>query len=267
VQPGDNIRNIQRQTLADKGFIEPTVVNVQIAHPPYMDADQFGLQMSVPDVVSGCFDVTPLEYEAKFVDPYYLDIKVKRYRRLPQAGTPANCKRQNKMSTALMALSKADLQKRGTQEIRFSTATATDTFKIEINDTQVDLIPRSMLIFKAQGLTGPLKDRMTHSFGAGSIVALQVPMAKPSDNVYSQIMQFATSRALSPAQGYQTTGQGQKTFYFYDVSGRFASEIDAGGGYAELGQINVNRPYDGPQGRTATSVPLSVFVTRPDTQL
>jgi hypothetical protein len=92
-------------------------------------------------------------------------------------------------------------------------------------------------------------------------------MAQPSDNVYGQIMQFATMRALSPAEGYQNTGNGQRTFYFYDVSGRFASEIDAGGGYSELGSIVVNRPYDGPNGRTATGVNLSVFVTRPDTQL
>src|SRR5690606_16769107 len=127
-------------------------------HPSYMDADQFGLQMSVPDVVSGCFEVTPLEYEARFVDPYYLDIKVKRYRRVPLPGTPATCERQNKMSTAMMALSKSDLQQRGTQEIRFSTGAATDSYKVEIDDSKIELVPRSMLVFKAAGMTGPLKD-------------------------------------------------------------------------------------------------------------
>lgn len=268
-QAGDYIRGLQKQSQVDKGYIKPQIVHVSVIHEPYMDEDQIGLQMAVPDVVSGCYKLTPLEYEANFVDPYFLDIKVKRYRRIaPEAGAAvAKCDRQNRMSTAMMVLSKKDLMQRGTQEIRFSTDAGTDKYKIQLSDSVLELVPESMVVFKAQGLGGSLKDRILHTFTGGNVIALHVPMAKPGDNVGNELVRFASMHALSPTgDAPSATRNGAPLLYFYDQSGATQSQIGPDG-YAEVGTITVNRPYDGPQGRVWTPINLSVFVTRPGTEL
>lgn len=266
----DHIRAMQRKSMEEKGFIRPDKVKVAIVKHDYMDDDQFGIQMSVPDLISGCYDLTPLEYEAEFIDPYYLDIKVKQYRRTPPEGNAAlrKCDPQNKMSSALMVLSKTDLMKRGTQEIRFSTDMATDHYRIVLDDARLELVPRSMLVFQATGLSGPLKDRMVYSFPSDKMIALHVPMARPGEDVSSALTALASTRALTPVPtgGDQTTGPDGAVYYFYDDKGDVRSLI-ANSSYTELGKITVNRPYDGPQGRTAIPVELSVFVTLPGTRL
>jgi len=267
-QTADYIRDLQKKSQVDKGFIKPQVVQVSIVHLPYMDEDQFGLQMAVPDVVSGCYKLTPLEYEANFVDPYFLDIKVKKYRRIaPEGESVASCDRQNKMSTGMMVLSRKDLKQRGTQEIRFSTDVATDNYKIVLNDAMLELIPESMVIFKPQDMQGDLKDRIVYNFTGSNMVTLQVPMAQASDNIEQQLMLFAASHAMMPANNDSaSTGKNGHIYYFYDQSGQMAGQIGPDG-YGEVGKISVNRPYDGPNGRTQTAVDLSVFVTRPGTEL
>lgn len=268
-QTGDYIREQQRQSQVDKGYIKPQVVHVSVVHEQYMEEDQFGLMMAVPDVVSGCYTLTPLEYEANFIDPYFLDIKVKRFRRIaPEQGAAVSkCDRQNRMSTAMMVLSKKDLQQRGTQEIRFSTDAGSDTYKIQLSDTVLELVPESMVVFKAQGLGGSLKDRIVYTFTGGNVVALHVPMAKPGDDVSGALLRFAGSHILSPTgDAPSTTRNGAPVLYFYDQTGSAQSQIGPDG-YGELGAITVSRPYDGPNGRVWTPVNLSVFVTRPGTEL
>lgn len=268
-ETAEYIRGLQKKSQVEKGFIRPEMVQVGIVKLPYMEEDQFGIQMSVPDVVSGCYTFSPLEYEANFVDPYFLDIKVKKYRRIAPEGSNTKCDNQNKMSTAMMVLSKKDLQSRGTKEIRFSTEVATDTYKIILDEQQLQLVPSSMVVFKGQNLGGPLKDRLVHSFASNKIVVLHVPMAQPGENLTGQILQFAQSHALSPASpGNIATwgGNGLATYYFYDNNGDTLSRIGEDG-YAEVGQIKANRPYDGIGGRQATSVDLSIFAARPGTEL
>lgn len=272
VNPAEQvIRDAQRASLAEKGFMTPTAVQVAVVHHPYMEEDQFGIQMAVPDVISGCFTLSPLEYEAQFTPPHYLDIKVKKYRRVAPEGSAATqkCDRNNKMSTALMVLDKKDLLEKGTQEIRFSTEAGTDNYRIVLDDSHLELIPRSMMIFQAQNMTGPLKDRIMYSFTNDKMIALQIPMARPGEDLSEQILLFAKTRALAPVNPDKPatwSGNGMATYYFFDDNGHIIEQIGENG-YAEIGQIAVNRPYDGPEGRTTTPVPLSVFVTRPGTQL
>ena len=266
----EHIRQMKQQSQVDKGYIKPQVVHVSIIHPDYLEADQFALQMAVPDVVSGCYELTPLEYEANFIDPYFLDIKVKRYRRIAPEGAAATsaCNRQNRQSTGMMVLSKADLLKRGTQEIRFSTEAGTDIYRIQLNDALLELVPESMVIFKAQNMGGELKDRIVYNFTGDRMVSLQVPMARPGDNIHGPLLQFATQRAMTPAtnQTPAPSGQNAPVYYFYDEGGHVAGNIGPDG-FGEIGKITVIRPYDGENGRTGTPVELSVFVTRPGTQL
>lgn len=270
-QNAEQIRNAQRASLMDKGFIKPDQVQVAVVHHPYMDDDQFGIQMTVPDMISGCFTLTPLEYEAKFTEPHYLDIKVKKYRRVAPEGSAATrkCDINNKMSAALMVLSRKDLKEKGTQEIRFSTEAGVDNYRVIMTEDHLELVPRSMMIFKGQNMSGPLKDRILYSFASDKMVTLQVPMAYPGEDLTEAVTMFARTRALTPANAAAPatwSGNGMATYYFYDDNGHVIDQIGEDG-YAELGQIAVNRPYDGPDGRTTTPVNLSVFVTRPGTQL
>lgn len=270
-EAGDYIRNLQRQSLTDKGFITPQMVQVSVVHYPFMDDDQFGIQMAVPDMVSGCYTLTPLEYEAKFTEPHYLDIKVKKYRRVAPEGTGAlqKCDKQNKMATALMVLSKKDLEQKGTQEIRFSTEVASDNYRVIMDDAQMQLVPRSMVIFKAKPLGGPLKDRIIYAFANSKMVALQVPMSQAGENLSREVLSLAYSRALAPVNPDAQPSwneNGRASYYFYDDGGLVTSRLGPDG-YVQLGTIEVNRPMDGPQGRSETLVPLTVFATRPGTQL
>ena len=269
---GDHIREMQAQSLADKGFISPSVIQVAVVHHSYMEEDQFGIQMSVPDMISGCYALTPLEYEAKFTEPYYLDIKVKKYRRIAPEGSNAQskCDTQNKMSTALMVLSRKDLKERGTQEIRFSTEAGSDTYKIILDDPRLELVPRSMMVFKAQSMTGPLKDRIVYTFSGSRVVTLQVPMAQSGEDLSEEIASFAITRGLAPAGDGQKTSwndNGRASYYYLDQTGLLTSQLTPDSNYAQIGTIEVSRPYDGPEGRSETLVPLTVFVTRPGTQL
>lgn len=270
-EAADYIRGLQKQSLTDKGFIKPQEVQVSLVQYPYMQEDQFGIQMAVPDMVSGCYTLTPLEYEAKFIDPHFLDIKVKKYRRIAPEGSSAmqKCDAQNKMATALMVLSKKDLQEKGTQEIRFSTEVASDNYKIILSDTELQLVPRSMVVFKAKPLGGPLKDRIVHNFSNSKMVTLQVPMAEAGEDLSQEVLSLAHSRGLAPVSLDQKPSwneNGRASYYFYDDGGLVTSRIQPEG-YTQLGTIEVSRPMDGAEGRTETLVPLTVFATRPGTQL
>ena len=256
---------------AELGFIAPTSVNIALVHPNYMEDHQFGIQMSVPDVVSGCFNLSPLEYEANFVDPYYLDIKVKKYRMTTPKGRAElqKCDLQNKQVSGIMLLDKNDLMRRGTQEIRFSSDAGRDTYKIILTDKSVELVPDSASFFKPQGLTGALKDRIAYNFNDAGAITLHVPMAQDGEDITAQIESFAMSHALAPAESgpmLELGDDGGAVYHFKDSSGRFSSMINEDG-YAEIGTISVMRPYDGPEGRTQVPVDLSVFVTRPGTKL
>lgn len=263
----DQIRAQQERSLGDKGFIKPQEVLVSITHPDYMDEDQFALQMAVPDVVSGCYAVTPLEYEANFVDPYFLDIKVKHFRRsAPEGVAAASCDRKNQRSTATMPLSRSDIQSRGTKEIRFTTDAGRDIYDIIWDGQRLELKPQSMIVFKPENMSGALKDRISYTFTGSSVIALQVPMAQPGEDISQQLTQFAQARALSPAEGGDVGSNGNRIYFFTDNGGHIGSEIGPEG-YAEIGKIVVPRPYDAPDGRKMVGRELSVFVTRPGTQL
>lgn len=271
-EAADTIRDMQRRSLGDKGFIKPAIVNVELTQEPFMSGGQFGLRMSVPEVVNGCFAFTPLEYETSFKENGDLLIKVKHYRRLAPQGFNAHelCAGGNKMATALVVLDKKDLEARGTQRIVFSGAgMGSDTYRVALGETHIELIPQSMMMFHAVNLSGPLKDRIIHPLAASRIVALQVPMAVPGEDLSAEINDFASRNSLKPTSGgnpVSWSGNGYASYYFYDESGRTIARI-GDKGYAELGKIAVSRPYDGAQGRTEAPVGLSVFVTRPGTQL
>jgi len=125
-----------------------------------------------------------------------------------------------------------------------------------------------MVIFKAQGLTGPDKDRIVFPFTGSGRVALHIPMAHKGEDVKEEIENFARRKALTPDPenpvSYGTGGS--PVYHFLDDGGNVVSMIGEDG-YAEVGEIVVGRPYDGPDGRRDMPVSLKIFAARPGVEL
>ena len=269
-QVGETVRRLQRESIQKQGYIKPGLIELSLVREPYMEGSQFGILMTVPDVISGCWDVSPLEYESSFIDPYYFDVKVKDYKRtkIEVENVEYECPAQNKMTTALIPLDAQDLKKRQIRQIRFSTGYVADYYDIRYTENGITLIPQSMVIFKAKELVGERKDRMHFDFGVQGVVTLHVPMAKKGDNVTQALQSFAYRHALTASPDMTPTihRDGSVSMTFTDQTGRVKSQIGQDG-YASMGQIMVARPFDGPQGRALTNVPLQVYVTEAGKQL
>ena len=262
-------RFLKEQSLEKAEKIEVNTAEVSLVHYHYMEPDQFGIMLKVPNTVSGCFEISPMEYEVKFVNEIYMDVEIKAFRRKPikTKNVAYDCNQGTQVISGLIVLSATDLQKRGVKEIRFSNGNLRDVYKIVYNEDSLQLFPESMVAFKAK-LVGPEKDKIVHYFSGKTLVALHVPMAIESDNVAQRVRDLAYKNALTPVfeqEGLDTSGA-DNVFYFMDPHGR-ALDLLNDDGYAEFGIVQVVRPYTGPQGKTGVAVPLQVFVTRPGTTL
>lgn len=269
-EAGETIRRLQRESFEQQGYIKPETIEVSLVQMPYMEGSQFGILMTVPDVVSGCWNVSPLEYETSFIDQYYMDVKVKDYKRtkIEVENVGYECPTENKMTTALIPLDAQDLKNREIRQIRFSSGYVADYYNVKHTENGITLLPQSMVVFRAKELTGERKDRMRLDFGVQGIVTLHVPMAKKGDNIEEALRNFAYRQALSsdPDMPPTVKRDGGVSMTFKDQTGRVKSQIGESG-YSLLGEIMVPRPYDGPQGRGLTNVPLQVYVTEAGKQL
>lgn len=266
----DEIRRLQKESREKNDFVKPSTIEVSVVKYDFMDEDQFGILMAVPDVVSGCFDISPLQYEATFIDPYYLDIRVKDYLRktVESNNVASGCPTGNKMATALMVLNRSDLQKREIRQIRFSNGMVSDYYDIAWGDKTLSLKPQSMVVFKAKNLEGDMKDHIALGFDDSTRIALHVPMAHKGEDVKAAVTKFAAQNGLSPDtdNSESRNPSGSPVFYFNDISGRLLAQIGEDS-HAQVGQIMVGRPYDGPNGRETTAVPLTVYAAKPGTNL
>lgn len=250
----------ERQAMLGENGIVPQYIKLSIIHADYMEPRQFGLMMSVPDTTTGCFDVSPLEYEANFIDDNYMDVTVKAYRRTPSNQSEGGCEQKFKNASGMIVLSSDDLQSRGVRQIRFTNGNARDNYDIAISGSDIILTPQSMSVFKpANGQS------LRHSFDGKTIVALQVPMADNDDNIATQVQTLAASKGLSLISNLEEAGlkPHNNVYYFYD-NGGYTSSIIGADGYGDIGVIAAPRPFNGENGTTQTAVPLKVFVTRPD---
>ncbi|HPF78056.1 MAG TPA: hypothetical protein PLF01_02080 [Alphaproteobacteria bacterium] len=263
-------RQLKKQSLEKSDKIEVGNIQVSLVHYHYMDPDQFGIMMKLANSSSGCFELSPLEYEASFIDDNYMDIKVKDYRRkVTKTENPTfDCDQKSKVVSALVVVSAKDLEKRGVKQIRFSNGKVQDRYDVTLLPDSVVLVPDSMIAFKAQGLTGPDKNKLVYYFSGKALVAVQVPMADKDEDIAQSVRNLAYRNALQPVfeqEGLDTSGK-NNVFYFMDPNGRTLDSLNEDG-YAELGTIQVLRPYVGPEGRQGLPVALKVFVTRPGTTL
>jgi len=260
----------KRASLPPKQTIKAKEIIVSLVHYHYMEPDQFGLLMKVPNSVSGCFEVSPLEYEVKFVADTYMDVTVKSFRRktIKTQNPSFDCNQKSQVVTGLVVLNANDLKERGVEEIRFNNGTARDVYDIAYKQDSIVLTPQSMVAFKASGLSGPDKDRLTYFYSNENVVALHVPMALDTDAVKQAVNNLAYRNSLMPVnnqEGLDTTGTNH-IYYFMDPRGRTLSMLNEDG-YMELGAIRIPRPHINEGGQTTIPISLKVFATRPETTL
>lgn len=246
---------------AEDDLIMPRDVRLSFVHHDFMEDDQAGLQMRVPDAVSGCFELSPIQFETSFIEGNFMDIEVKGYRRIPiKTKNPAfDCNVGMQMVTTMIPISASDLKSRSIRELRLKIGSIEDIYTINISENSLTLTPERTTVFK------PLGDQatITHSWGGGAPVALHIPMAEQDDDIAQALQNFAYGKALFPIEGSQIDFN---SYRFEDKSGETTSAL-SGQDYMELGTITVHRPYNGGQGLQRLPVALKVFATTSDQNL
>lgn len=267
----ETLEMLKAQTKAaesKKGYIKPHTLYVSIVNRDYFEGDQFGILIDTGDIITGCWKISPLEYEASFTEQYYMDVDVKHYKREPIEN---NCPTNNQTVSALIVLNKSDLKERGIKQIRFSNEVARDRYEISFYNDRIELKPITQLAFKIKENGKDSESKIVYYNDNKSVIALHVPMAKNSDILENEVLRIARQNNLTPldaqmAEHYNNTSSKQKTFFFMDEDGSMIDKIGTSD-YAEIGSIKAKRPYDGPYGRTQIDKALKVFATLPDKTL
>lgn len=277
--PGTNYSNdaalidrINRKStnIKDPDIQKVTEVLLEFVREDYMEDKQFGIRMKIPENMTGCFEFSPLEYEASFIESTYMDIKVKNFRRKPidTKNASYDCDKRNKAVSTMVITSADELERRRIQKIRFSNGQKTDYYQVRLYDDYIQLIPESMVIFKFPNISKGAEPKVTHHFrGEDVIIALHVPMAKENDNISDAVRQMAYKQALIPVSSVDGIRiSSPNVFLFKDSNGSFLDGLNKDG-YKEVGTIQVMRPYLSDRGLARTPVDLKVFATKPTTRL
>jgi hypothetical protein len=178
-----------------------------------------------------------------------MDIEVTGYKRTPikTKNIAQDCNSATQVISATIPLNINDLRDRNIRQIRFKRGVIEDAYDVEMSENSLTLVPRRTTSFKPAGL-------LTHNVSGGGLVKLSVPMAHKGEDVSTLLKNFAYGRALMPSdKGHHI---------FMDKSGETIAKINEGG-YADLGIIQVPRPFNNGNGNQMTMVPLKVFASRP----
>jgi len=273
VTPGSNFNNnasniaraLQEHSFQKATRYEPNIIHLTLVKPDTMQGNEFAIIMHAPQIVTGCFDFTPLEYKTKMVNNHYLSVNVKSFRR--EAQSHGKCDTRNQTISNQLVLDADDLRSRGIKQIRFSNKRAIDHFDINFDQGNMILRPQSMVAFKPTQLTGVDKDHVIFNLGGHkNIVALHVPMARDGEDVTNAVRQLAYSHSLLPAFDQAGLEKHPNVYYFKDDQNMILEGLKQGS-YIEFGQISVLRPYATQDGLAKTPQELKVFATHAQTKL
>ena len=247
------------QEDADTGRITPREVFVSIT-PHGNSYETAGLRLAVPDVVSGCWDVSPLTVESGPQEPYYFDIRVKDYTQ-----KEGKCDAKNRRAAAIVPIKKKLLEDGKIKILRLTIGTTTDRYNVTYEDGVMRILPSSQVKFKA--------DReLVHNFArsgkkTGALVALIVPTAPEGSDTTQAIADFAATSGLTPAPERATSSLPQENggtdiHYYYDSHHVLASRI--GAEFSPVGGTTIPVTYDLRDGRGQESVPAPVYAKKID---
>lgn len=246
-------------------LIAPKIINVSIIHPDYMEADQFGLLMKIPNAVSGCYHVSGLEYQTSFIEGNYMDIDVSGYRRTPMKTKDVafDCAVGTQVITAMIPINAEDFRSRGIRQLRFKSGAIEDLYDVTVTSDSFTLTPTKATAFRPTNVNA--SGALVFNFAGQGIVALYVPMVNKGEDVAQAVQSLALKNGLMPASDPNMPNTA-KVFYFIDNSGNILSQIGENG-YFELGAVPAIRPYQGGNGKQSLPMPLKVFATKPGTTL
>lgn len=257
----ERIKILNQQSMEEQGGVTPQELHLSIIRHSYMEPEQFGILMQTPQTVTGCFDISPIGYEAKFIADLYMDINVSSYTVKPIKTQKVEyaCNQGYRAATAMILLNAEDLKNRGTRQLRFSNGAARDNYKISFDNDKIILSPESMLVFKTKD------GNLSYDRNGSNIVALEVPMAKDGDNIAQSLRNIASKNGLNPVTDMsllpKSASQNSNIFYYIDELGRFTDSVNEKG-YAELGVIPASRLFIDENGKGQKTVPLKVFVKK-----
>lgn len=268
---GENVREyLKRKSFETTDRMPVGVIYTSIVHPEFLEPHQFGLLFQKANSETGCFNYTPIQYEASYIEHYYMDINLKYYRRgrTDTQDPTFDCDQKSKVVSGMIVLNAKELADKKIRQIRLGNGNVRDPYDVTVTADRVRLTPQSMIAFKAVGLTGPDKRYLEYHFADKTLLTLQVPMAQNSEDITDAIHALGKQQSLVPVierDGLDTSGE-NKVFYFTDPNGTTLDQMGENG-YVEFGAITVTRPYDTAQGRVGTPVTLKVFATKPDVRL
>ncbi len=257
----EHIKILNQQSMEKEGGVTPQELHLSIVRYSYMEPEQFGILMKTPEIVTGCFEISPIGYEAKFIGDLYMDINVSSYTVKPIKTQKVEyaCNKGYRAATGMILLNSEDLKNCGTRQLRFSNGAARDNYKISFENDKIILTPESMLVFKTKN------SNLTYDKNGAVMVALEVPMAKEGDNIAQSVRTIAAKNGLNPVTDIsllpQSTSPKPNIFYYIDELGRFTDAVNENG-YAELGVIPASRVFIDENGKGQKPVPLKVFVKK-----
>lgn len=263
---------VKERNMRAQGEIIPDKVVMYLEREPYMDdGDQFALKFVVPESVTGCIDYSPIEYEANFVDPYYLNIDIKHYEEIKVSSDAPHldCPRTYRRPEAVIPLSRKDLQARGTKQFKINGKNFRKVLNVAFEDNKVILREQPGLL--GVGLIQGREIKIDHyemDFDDAKRLALFVPMSRDGEDLYDQLVNFAGMQGLivedktligDPAwEGIKSTKPDRSYIIVMDRDGRLTSQF-TDKEMREVGQISVLRPVQTPNGVRDANIPLTVF--------
>ncbi len=242
---------------AQDGKIVPDHVEVSLV--PQGDSHKtVGMRFSVPDVVNGCWAISPLKYDTAQQDPFYYDIVIHDYTR-----KEGPCSAGNRMAMATVPLEKKLIEDGKMKILRLSIGTTIDRYNVAYKDGIVTITPESQIKFKAAGDLIYNFERSGEKTGA--LIGLIIPVAPANTDTTQAIADFAEMNGLTPAPESATSSLplkngGSQIHYYYDsrhaMAGRVTSE------FAQVGGTTIPMTYDVQDGRGQEFVPAPVYAKK-----
>lgn len=234
--------------------IVPTTITVSLA-PHGNSAESVGLKFAVPDIIGGCWDVGELEHETGRQEPFYIDVKIDSYTRVP-----GPCGGANQQPSAIVPLEKKLLEEGKIKVLRLSIGPMVDRYNVTYENGRMSILPQSQQIFKTTR-------ELVHNFErsgkkTGALLGFMIPSAPAGSDTAQAIADFTAMYGLTPAPQSATSSLpsvngGTQIHYYHDPRGALSAGLS--GEFAPVGTATIPATYDLPDGRGQEYIPAPVY--------
>ncbi len=260
--PAPDSEEPQQQSLLPRGVMYMYFVRTGEERPG--DAT---LRMLYPMSVTGCMNVlqpivtgrrvgTSMLY--KFQDA---DIALDRTARYAQF----DCKNVSGYASTDLTLNRLGYRNNGIKQIVFEGDYGSDTYLVEVSETKISLLPKTMRSFKPFDTSGKA-DPLAYNFYPDNTVVLAAPAAKPDAPVAEALQAFADAHGLVDLKiDYPELALPLKngaSAYFIDQKGEIGGVLEAGKS-VKVGDIVIPVDYTGPEGTYQRDRNYPVFARKP----